>query len=526
MLTCDRKGSQIGRSQGIVSLVGAGPGDIGLLTLRGADRISQAETVVYDRLVAAEVLCLAAPAARRVYVGKSPGQQALAQDEINNLLIREACAGRRVVRLKGGDPFVFGRGGEEALALRKAGVPFEVVPGVTAGIAGPAYAGIPVTHRGLSSAVAVVTGHEDPAKPDSDIDYEALARMPTVVLYMGVARLSDVAARLIAAGRDAATPAAVVQRATTARQRTLVATLGALADRSREEGVVTPAVIVIGETVRLREQIAWYERLPLAGRAVVVTRTGEQAGRLAAGLRDLGAQVIELPTIAVRPVGEDALRAAIAHVVDYDWLVLTSPNGVDRLFACLCDVGSDARRLAGLRIAAIGPGTADRVAQHGIRADLVPPRAVAESLAEALVAAGVGKGCRVLLPRAEGARAVLPETLRCQGAEVDDLAVYRTVVPGSVDRRVLASLGEGEVDLVTLTSSSTASHLVVLIETELGADVLAEVRGRVDFAAIGPVTAQTARDLGLRVAVEADDHTIDGLIEVIVRWAEATPDAG
>jgi len=514
----------IGGWPGTVSLVGAGPGDVGLLTLRGAERLSQAQVVVYDRLVAAEVLSLAAPAARRTYVGKSAGHHAMSQDEINELLVREARAGRRVVRLKGGDPFVFGRGGEEALALQRAGVPFEVVPGITAGVAGPAYAGIPVTHRELSSAVVLVTGHEDPGKPESDLDYGALARIATVVFYMGVARLPDVVSGLTGAGRSPETPAALIQRATTSRQRTLVATLGTLAARAEAESVTPPAVVVVGDTVGLREHLAWYEQQPLADMTVVVTRTREQASDLSAGVRDLGAHVIELPTIAVELMGDAILAAALDRVGEYDWLVFTSPNGVDRFFACLRDTGADARRLAGLRVAVIGPGSAHRLSQHGVRADLVPPLAIAESLAEALLEAGVGKETRILLPRAEGARAALPDALRREGATVDDLAVYRAVVPTSVDRGALEVLAAGEADLVTLTSSSTAEHFAALVESELGDDALARIRASTSFAAIGPITAGTARDLGFRVAVEAGEHTITGLVEAIRRWAEATPD--
>lgn len=506
-------------SHGIVFLVGAGPGDPGLLTLRGAQLLGRAQTVLYDRLVAPELLSLAPAGACRIYVGKRPGHHAMEQDEINALLIREAREGRTVVRLKGGDPFVFGRGGEEALALAEAGVPFEIVPGITAGIAGPACAGIPVTHRGLSSAVVLVTGHEDPGKADSDLDYEALARIGTVVFYMGVSRLADIARKLIDAGRPADTPAAAIQQATTARQRTVVATLATLAERAEAERLAPPAIIVVGQVARLREHIRWFELRPLAGKTIVVTRTREQAGELSARLRDLGARVVELPTIAVEPLDAGPLRAALERIADFTWLAFTSPNGVDRFFACLADGGRDARCLAGLRVAAIGPGTAQRLAERGLRADLLPPRAVAESLTEAMLAAGVGPADRVLLPRAKDARDVLPQALRDAGARVDEIAVYRTVLPEMVDSDALAMVVSGEADLVTLTSSSTARHFAVLVEAHGGPEALDAVRRTVDLAAIGPITAATAGELGLRVAVEATEHTIDGLVEAIRRWA-------
>ena len=507
---------------GTVYLVGAGPGDVGLLTLRGAELLERAQAVVYDRLVAPEILALAAAAAERIYVGKAPGRQAMSQEEINHLLVRLARQGRLVVRLKGGDPFVFGRGGEEALTLREAGIPLEIVPGVTAGIAGPAYAGIPVTHRGLASAVVMVTGHEQPGKAESDLDYQALARIGTIVLYMGVGRLDEIARGLIAAGRSADTPAAVVERATTSRQRTVRADLAHLAETAARQGIGAPAIVIVGQVASLADRLAWCERRPLFGKTIVVTRTRAQASDLTAQLRNLGARVVECPTIAIEPAGDDRLRAAMDRLATYQWLVLTSANGVERFCRCLADVGGDARRLAGLKIAAIGPGTAERLADFGLRADLVPPEAIGESLAEALLAAGVGSGVRILLARAAEARDVLPEALRHAGAEVDEIGIYRTVLPEVVDEGALAAMVDGEVDLVTLTSSSTARHLVRLLQERCGPDSLDYVRRSVGFAAIGPITASTARELGLRVVMESRVHTIKGLVEGIVRWAAGT----
>ncbi len=504
---------------GKVYLVGAGPGNAGLLTLRGAEVLARAETVVYDRLAAPELLALAPEAARRIYVGKSPEGHTLEQDEINALLVSEGRAGRTVVRLKGGDPFVFGRGGEEALALREAGIEFEVVPGVTAGLAGPAFAGIPVTHRGVSSAVALVTGHEEPGKAESDLDYAALARIGTVVFYMGVAQIGEIARRLMKEGRAGETPVAIIERATTARQRTVRATLATAAERVRTEKVQAPAVTVVGEVAALGERLAWVERQPLWGRTILVTRTREQASDLVRQLRDLGARVLELPTIAIEPLPQDELAGAIEDLAEFDWLAFTSANAVDLFFKCLTDGGSDARALAGRRVAAIGPATAARLAEHGIRADLEPEEAVAESLAAALLEAGVGGGTRVLLPRAAEARDVLVETLRQEGALVEEIAVYRTVVPAAVDEASLEALRAGEVDLVTLTSSSTARHFVSLIQSRGGEELLARIKGQLKFASIGPITSNTATELGLTVAVESAEHTVPALVETIRRWA-------
>jgi uroporphyrinogen III methyltransferase/synthase len=504
---------------GTVYLVGAGPGDVGLLTRRGAELLARAEAVVYDRLVAPEMLALAPDEAERLYVGKSPSHHAMSQEEINALLVRLAQQGRRVVRLKGGDPFVFGRGGEEALTLREAGIPFEIVPGITAGIAGPAYAGIPVTHRGLTSAVVLVTGHEQPGKAESDLDYAALARIGTIVFYMGVGRLDEIARGLMSAGRDAGTPAAVVERATTSRQRTVGADLAHLAQAAAEQGVDAPAIVVVGDVASLADTLAWCDHRPLFGETILVTRTRTQASELSSQLRDLGARVLECPTIAIEPAGEEALRAALGNIGVYQWLVLTSPNGVERFCRGLADCGGDARRLAGVRLAAIGPGTASRLADFGLRADLVPAEAVGESLAQALVEAGAGQGTRVLLARATDARDVVPETLRRAGAEVTEVGLYRTVLPPKVDEAALEAVAQGEVTLVTFTSSSTAQHFARLVEERRGRDVLDHVRRTVNVAAIGPITAATARELGFGVAVESSEHTIAGLVAAIARWS-------
>ncbi|HEX8752969.1 MAG TPA: uroporphyrinogen-III C-methyltransferase, partial [Solirubrobacterales bacterium] len=416
--------------KGVVYLVGTGPGDPGLMTARSLELIAEADAVFYDRLIPPGALGGAREDAELVYVGKQPGAPSVPQEEIGERLIAAAREGRSVVRLKGGDPFVFGRGGEEGEALREAGVEFEVVPGITAGVAATAYAGIPVTHRDDASAVAFVTGHEDPAKEETALDWDALARFPgTLVFYMGVKRLPENAASLIAAGRDPEQPAAAIERGTWPGQRTVGATLETLAEAVEREEVRAPALIVVGPVAARREQLAWLERRPLHGRRVIVTRARAQASGLAKILRELGAEVVELPAIRVEPrIDSEAVREAVARIGEYSLVCLTSPNGVRLLFEALAAAGLDARALgggtekmqvgevasgagsAGTVIAAIGPGTARALTRHGIRADIVPERFVAESLVGALEEVDVA-GKRVLIARAAEARAVLPEAL-------------------------------------------------------------------------------------------------------------------
>src|SRR5215208_2329739 len=406
------------RPSGIVYLVGAGPGDPGLLTRRALDLIAAADAILYDRLVPPGALDGVRPDADLRYVGKRPGAPSLAQKEINALLVELARAGRQVVRLKGGDPFVFGRGGEEAQALRAAGVAFEVVPGVTSGLAAPAYAGVPVTHRDDASAVALVTAHEDPKKRESALDWKALAGFPgTLVVYMGVGRLAQAAERLVAAGRPVDEPAAVVERGTLPGQRTVSGSLGDIAESVAEAGLRPPAITVVGPVARLREELAWFERRPLFGRTIAVTRARAQASTLSARLRELGAEVVEAPAIRVVPrsPGEDPLAAAVAGIESYALVCLTSPNGADLLLDALAAAGRDARALAGVTVAAIGPGTARALAARGVRADVVPERSVAEALVEALAGVPV-EGRPVLVARAGEARDVLPEALHERGA--------------------------------------------------------------------------------------------------------------
>ena len=485
------------------------------MTARSLELIAEADAILYDRLIPPGALDGARADCELRYVGKEPGSSAMSQEEIGELLVELGLAGRRVVRLKGGDPFVFGRGGEEAEALRAAGVAFEVVPGVTAGVAAPAYAGIPVTHRDAASAVAFVTGHEDPAKAESALDAEGLAAFPgTLVFYMGVRNLPLIADGLIAAGRDPAEPAAVVRRGTLPDQQTVTGTLADIAERVSDAGLKPPAITVVGRAVELRDALAWLERRPLHGRRVAVTRARAQASGLAARLRGLGADVVETPAIRIepRPV-EGEIAAAIDSIGDYSLICLTSPNAVELLFDALAERGLDARALAHATVAAIGPGTARELERRGVRADVVPPRSVAESLVEALAEVQVD-GTGVLVARAAQARDVLPDALRERGAEVDVVALYDTVVEplSDVQRAALA-----DVDYVTFTSASTVRNLLQSLGDERAA--LEGIR----IVSIDPVTSAEARALGLEVDVEADRHDVDGVVDAVVADAGAQP---
>jgi uroporphyrinogen III methyltransferase / synthase len=485
-------------SPGVVHLVGAGPGDPGLLTVRALELIAAADAILSDRLIPATALDGARPDAELIYVGKEGRGPQMPQEEIDRLLVSHASAGKRVVRLKGGDPFVFGRGGEEALVLRAAGIPFEIVPGVTSGVAAPAYAGIPVTQRDRASAVALITGHEDPDKPESAIDWPALAAFPgTLVFYMGVKQLPRIAEQLIAGGRAVDEPAAVIERGTLPRQRTVVATLATLADRAAAEGIRPPSITLVGDVAALRDEgIRWFEERPLYGRTVAVTRTREQASGLAVRLRELGAEVVETPVIRVVPLDPPAPDPS-----RYDLLCLTSPNGVRLLFERLAAAVLDARALHGARVAAIGPATARALREHGILADVVPDRAVAESLVEAL---GEEPVRRALIARARVARDVLPDALRAAGAEVDVLELYETVAEPLSPQRLHAVRAA---DYVTFTSASTVTNLL----SAAGGTLDTSAR----LASIGPITSEALRSHGLEPAFEADPHDLDGLLAAL-----------
>jgi uroporphyrinogen III methyltransferase/synthase len=506
----------------VIYLVGSGPGDPGLFTVKGVRCMQEADAVVYDRLAPEALLRHASPDAERIYVGKRPGNPTMSQEEINALLVELGRAGKTVVRLKGGDPYIFGRGGEEALALIEAGLPFEVVPGVTSGVAAPAYAGIPVTHRHVSTSVAFVTGHEDPTKGRSDLDWAKMANgADTLVLYMGVGRLREISAGLVAAGRSPETPVACVRWGTIPEQRTVTGTLEDIAERVAEADLKPPAITVVGDVVALREAgLDWYERRPLFGRRVVVTRARAQAGELSAELEGLGAEVLEFPTIEIRPPEDfGPLDAAIRDLDSFGYIVFTSVNGVeaflDRLRHHDLDLRSVPRRA---KIAAIGPATAERIEGVGLRVDVVPEEYRAEALIEVLEKGSLA-GERVLIPRAKVAREILPEKLREAGAEVIVPPAYESA-PSSAGKEDLARrLEAGEIDCVTFTASSTVENFV----GAFGAGDAARLLARTRVACIGPITAETARKHGLGVDAEAEEYTIPGLVEAVTDLLAADP---
>ncbi|MBI5846221.1 MAG: uroporphyrinogen-III C-methyltransferase [Deltaproteobacteria bacterium] len=497
---------------GKVYLVGAGPGDPGLLTVRGRELLERADVVIYDFLAAPALLRHARPDAQIIYVGKKGGDHTLPQEGINELLVRKAREADTVVRLKGGDPYVFGRGAEEAEVLVEAGIPFEAVPGVTAGVAAPAYAGIPVTHRRFASSVAFITGHEDPEKAGSDLDWPGIARgANTLVFFMGMKNLPEISARLIENGRAADTPCALVRWGTTSEQTSLFGDLCNIAQKARDAGMKPPAVLVVGWVVSLREKLDWFTIRPLFGKTVVVTRARAQASDLVKRLEEMGARVLETPTIRVVPPENSApLDEAIARITDFDWVSFTSVNAVEYFFDRLFKSGRDARALGGAKIAAIGPATAARLKNYGLVTDILPETYRAESVVDAFSALDM-KARRVLLPRAAEARPVLPAELSRMGALVTEVAAYRTIAANEGKKELLDELQSGSVDMVTFTSSSTVSNFASLF----GPGEMAGLMKGVAVACIGPVTADTARSLGLSVSLVADEFTIDGLCRAI-----------
>ena len=498
---------------GRVYLIGAGPGDPGLLTLRGRECIGEADVVIHDYLVDRRLLRFAKSGAEIVPSGKSgdASERDRQQQAINRRMAAEAKAGRVVARLKGGDPFVFGRGGEEAEALVAAGVSFEVVPGVSSAVAVPAYAGIPLTERGLNSSFTVVTGHEAPGA-SHPLDWQALARMETLVFLMGLKTLREVLQRLEAAGRSANTPAACIRSGTRPDQQVVVGVVGDLADRVERAGLTPPAVVVVGEVVALRERLRWYEKRPLLGRRILVTRALEQAADFVERLERLGAEAIAAPAIELRPPeSREAFERALGEIYRFDWIVFTSRSGVEVFFERLLARGGDIRDLGKARLAAIGPATAEGLVSRGLRVDVVPGQFRAEDLARELGSRVEGK--RVLLPRAAGARDVLPEELSRAGAEVVDAACYQAEPPTELPKAVLDSLAAGSIDTITFTSSSTVRHFLAL----LGKGARQKI-GSARIACIGPITAETAREAGLRVDIEARNHTTQGLIDALVDY--------
>ena len=505
----------------MIYLVGSGPGDPGLFTLKGVRCLREADAVVYDRLAPESLLGYARPDAEKVYVGKKPGEPTMSQENINALLVKLGRAGKTVVRLKGGDPYIFGRGGEEALELVEAGIPFEVVPGISSGYAVPAYAGIPVTHRNLSTSVAFITGHEDPTKGRQDVDWSRVAHgADTLVLYMGLGRLREISEELISAGRSPETPVACIRWGTRPEQRTVTGHLSDIAERVEEAGLTPPAITVVGEVAGLREDLDWFEKRPLFGRRIVVTRARAQAGEFSSELEALGAEVVEFPTIEIQPPEDfGPLDKAIRELDSYEWLIFTSANGVEAFLSRLRHHGLDLRSVPrGARVAAIGPATADRLEEAGLRVDVVPKEYRAESLLEAVSGSSI-TGKRVLIPRARVAREVLPDKLREAGAEVDVPPAYESA-PSSAGRDALVEkLRAGEIDCITFTASSTVENFAGALGEE-GGSLLSETR----VACIGPITADTARRRGMNVDVEAGEYTIPGLVRAVLElFAGAVP---
>ena len=497
-----------------VFLIGAGPGDPGLLTLKGRDALAAADVVVYDALANDSLLSHARPDAEKIYVGKVAGNHALPQDQINALLVRKAKEGKVVARLKGGDPYIFGRGGEEAEELVAAGVPFEEVPGISSTIAAPAYAGIPVTHRDFSSSVTIITGHENPNKPGSVHNWKALAESAsTLVFVMGMKNLPDIARNLLEAGMDPQTPAALIYRGTTPYQRSLVDTLARLPQAAVDAKFTNPSVILVGKVAGLRDTLGWFEKKPLYSRSVVVTRAREQASGLAQSLMDLGAEVIQCPTIEISPLADYAeLDTALANLASYGWVIFTSVNGVKHFWLRLAKAGKDSRALGNCKVAAIGPATADALAERGITPDFVPGRYVAEGVLEGLMSLEGGNvaGKRFLLPRAAKAREVLPEELRKAGAVVDVISAYETVPAAHKRDEVLERIKAGTLSCVTFGSSSTVENFLSLIPAATLKD-----HPEVKLAAIGPVTAETLQKHGLTCNIMPMDYTIPALVDAL-----------
>src|SRR5262245_24079901 len=506
------------KSKGMVYLVGAGPGDAGLLTLRGAELLGRAEVVVYDALVNPELLRLAPGTAELIYGGKRAKDHAIPQDDLNALLIAKAREGKTVVRLKGGDPYIFGRGGEEAEELAKAKIPFEVVPGISSVIAGPNYAGIPLTHRDLCSGFTVITGHEDPAKDDSSIDWEQLAKMPgTKVVLMGVERMRHVAEALVGHGMKADTPVAMVRWGTTGQQQSIEGTLATIADIVVERKFAAPAVTVIGDVVKLRSKLNWFEQRPLFGQRIVVTRTREQASELAHDLLERGADVLEIPTIkVVLPDKTEMLDEALEGLGAYDWIVFTSPNGVTAFFDFFFKKFEDIRDFGALRIAAVGPATAAKLAELHLKVDLMPQEYLSRKIVDALAKYQSIENVRILLVRAQVANPDLPKALEDKGAIVDDIPCYQTVIETEDYNGAVARLLESGADWITFTSSSTVQNF----HARLDLPKLLNQFPNLKTVSIGPETSKALEALELKPTVEAKRHMIEGVIAALESQSE------
>ncbi len=508
---------------GKVYLVGAGPGDPNLITLRGKYLLERADVVVYDYLANKKLLNHVPPTATFIYAGKKGGGlHAFTQEGINQLLVEKARQGNMVVRLKGGDPFIFGRGGEEIEELAAEGIAFEVVPGVTSATAAATYAGIPITHRDYTASVAFVTGHEDPTKEYSNLHWDKLATgAGTIVIYMGIKTLPLVTKKLMDHGRSPDTPVAVVRWASTPKQRSVEGTLATITQVVKDAGITPPALVIIGDVVKLRSTIDWFEKRPLFSKRMVVTRTREQASELVAKLEENGAECFEYSTIQIEPVEDYApLDRALANIIGYDWILFTSINAVTYFFKHLHAVGRDSRSLAGPKIAAVGKATAEELGKYGIRADLLPETFTGEGLAQALLASEVGAGSQILLPRALRAGEALPETLTDAGAAVHVAPVYQNVPPKGRQEELRQQLAQGEIDLVTFTSSSTVTNFIAMVAPD-DAEELKKLMQGVTIAAIGPITAETIREAGLQVDIQPERYTIADMVRAIVRYYQA-----
>jgi uroporphyrinogen III methyltransferase/synthase len=509
------------KSKGTVYLVGAGPGDAGLLTLRGAELLKRADVVIYDVLANADLLRLAPSTAEFIPRGSRGTDKALTQDQLNALMISKASEGKCVVRLKGGDPYIFGRGGEEAEELAAARIPFEVVPGVSSIVAAPNYAGIPLTHRGVASTFTVLTGHEDPQKEESDLNFEEIARIPgTKVILMGLKRLRELTETLIARGMPPQTPIAIVHRGTTGAQQSVEGTLATIADIASKEKIAAPAITIIGEVVKLREKLNWFEHRPLFGQRIVVTRTREQASQLSKQLSDLGAEVLEIPTIKIVPPTEDRrqdLIDALLELNSYNWLVFTSPNGVTAFFDLFFKRFHDLRDIGGARIAAIGPATAAKLKELHLQVDLMPDEALASKIAAAFDKYETVENLKICLLRAEVANPDLPKALEELGAIVDDVPVYKTVAETQDLNGAAARLAEKGMDWITFTSASTVEHF----HARFDLPKLLKKFPQAKLVSIGPETSKAIRALKLEANLETKDHSIEGIVQILIKQSRA-----
>ena len=500
-----------------VYLVGAGPGDSGLITVKGMQCLKKADVVVYDYLSDPSLLAYAPQTAEKIYVGKSASQHTMEQEEINALLVKKGLEGKITVRLKGGDPFVFGRGGEECDALRTANIPYEVVPGITSGIAAPAYAGIPVTHRNCASSMALITGNEDPTKSNTAIHWEHLAKgVDTLVFYMGVGNLPNITAELIKHGRSPETPVAVIRWGTKTSQRTIIGTLQTIVENVTVAGIKPPAITIVGDVVNLRDRLQWFENRPLFGKRIITTRSRTQASNLAGQLSELGAEVIELPTIEIVPVTEheSQLATEINNLDKYNWIVFTSPNGVDAFFDMVLSVKGDVRAIGNARIASIGPGTTAAIKKYHIKTDITAQESMADGLVESLKTIPSWNDVTVMIPRAEKARDILPDALTAWGAKVTAVTAYKNIPPRQTDPAILDDIRGNHYDLITFSSSSTFENFVNLFSN----DEFQKIAPTLKAASIGPITTATIHKSGIKPLVEAGTHTIPGLISAIQEY--------